>query len=741
MGDYFFGKNNIEQLCIQLENKLPIKKTVESRRSCRRFLEEQMRVVYDKYGNKRPEKMPIPVFINKLNEKSLGECIKAYEERSGKKINLQKKPSNQGQPQQRKGRTEFSAMTESSDNTASFASLKQGNGFFISATGEMGGENEWSRGSMQNNNRDYSRGENDPELEQRMMERQMEYGRRGGFGNERPPEINFALDGGDSRHTNMRKEMQDMQNQTIEGFGSMEGGFGGSSFTNNMGGMFGTGMTGSTMIMDNGMNNMNNMNGMNNMSGINSMSGMNSMNGMNSMSGMNNNLNMKMSQLMNERGMQSNKMNPMMQNNMMQNNMMQNNMMQNPMMQNQMMNNPMMQNNMMNNQNNMFGNSLNFRQGGDTSVSVMNTTNDSLSGKGLPNDIQNMNSTQIQRLINSMKIETNNLNPQVLQKMDSRQIEEMIEQMKSNIIGTSSSIEKGKENIKKMDKQELFEKIKNLRKIASDKQKKINNAKNKISSNQNLDDSSDESAIIEISEDESEEKPVKKMIKDKKPAELVNKNQIILIKSDQYAEPEFFNDYMVELGKTFKNVKCIEIQNCNFPKLEKEIEITDDNSDFTFSVNNDEQSVQLEHGIFTIKEIINTIQEVLNDADINLKLSIVNNKINIEHTENEEFILINNSNSILRELGFREDTYDNETKYTAEDEINNINKIYMFIDNISSDEPIGIIDLNKQKSIKKEFKKPINELKEIIVKFKLSKDDDELVDFYKKPHQFNLKIN
>ena len=65
----------------------------------------------------------------------------------------------------------------------------------------------------------------------------------------------------------------------------------------------------------------------------------------------------------------------------------------------------------------------------------------------------------------------------------------------------------------------------------------------------------------------------------------------------------------------------------------------------------------------------------------------------------------------------------------------------MFIENISSNEPIGLIDLNKPKSVKKEFKKPINELKEIIVKFKASKEDDELVDFYKKPHQFNLKIN
>jgi len=390
----------------------------------------------------------------------------------------------------------------------------------------------------------------------------------------------------------------------------------------------------------------------------------------------------------------------------------------------------------MNNQNNMFGNGLNFRQGGDTNVSVMN--NESLSGKGLPNDIQNMNSSEIQRLINSMKIETTNLNPQVLQKMSSSQLEDMISHMKNNITGSTSE----KSNNKKMDKQELFEKIKSLRKISAEKQKKLNSAKERISANQELIDSSDESAIIEISDEESEEKPQKKpVLKDKKINNLSNKNQIILIKSDQYAEPEFFNDYMVELDKTFTNVKCIEIQNYNFPKLEKEIEITDDNSDFTFSVNDDEQSVQLENGIFTVKEIINTIQDVLDEADINLKLSIINNKITIKHQENEEFNLINNNGSILRELGFTEDVYENDSSYTSENEIKNINKIYMFIDNISSNEPIGLIDLNKPKSIKKEFKKPISELKAIIVKFKVSKDDDELVDFYKKPHQFNLKIN
>ena len=89
------------------------------------------------------------------------------------------------------------------------------------------------------------------------------------------------------------------------------------------------------------------------------------------------------------------------------------------------------------------------------------------------------------------------------------------------------------------------------------------NAKNKISSNQNLVDSSDESAIIEISDNESEEKPQKKINKTintskiKNTSKLINKNQIISIKSDQYAEPEFFNDYMIEFEREYGNTKII----------------------------------------------------------------------------------------------------------------------------------------------------------------------------------------
>jgi hypothetical protein len=401
---------------------------------------------------------------------------------------------------------------------------------------------------------------------------------------------------------------------------------------------------------------------------------------------------------------------------------------------------------MMQNQN-IFGNNQNFKQGGDTNVSIMNTHAETLLGKGLSNNINNMNSSQIQRLINSMKIETKNVNPQTLQKMHSSQIEEMIEQMKKNI-NINNNIPK--EENKKIDKQELFEKIKNLRKIAAEKQKKINNVKNKIST-QNLNDSSDESAIIEISNDSDEsdnsertneltKNELSKKISKKTISKKVDDtNNIILIKSEQYAEPEFFNDYLIELDKTYKNVKCIEIPNYTFPKLEKEIEITNDNSEFTFSIDNDEQSIELEHGVFSVDKIITTIQDVLDNAEIDLKLNINNNTINIEHTQNEEFILLNNNNSILRELGFTKDIYENETNYTADNQII-IDKIYMFIDNISSTEPIGLIDLKKTKIIKKEFKTPINELKEIIVKFKLNKDYDELVNFYNKPHQFNLKI-
>ena len=793
MDGYFFIKKNVDQLSIELENKLPIKKTPESRQTCRKFLEEQMRVVYEKYGNKRPKNMPIPIFIEKLNNKSISECIRAYEERSGKKI----KNTGMKQPISTPTRRKETGFSGTMDNIggggSDFAPIVNGQGEFISATGDMG-----QKMTFNNGNEQYAstrgRGASQEEIDKVFLERQQEYAtRRGGgmFGNGRPPEINFALDGGDTRNTNLRKDANDMS-QSLEGFGNLDmNSFGGSNFMgNNAGGMFGTGMMGTSMVTENNMGQMNNSNHMNqsNSMNMNQMNPINmnqmNMNPMNmnqmNMNQMNMNsmnmipthgidLNAKVHQIMNERDKldvtsPSNSrghFNPMISPNTINNNMnnmnnnmnnmnninnMNNNM--NNMNNMNYMNNNM--NNMNNNMNNMIGNNLNFRQGGDNTTMSMSSNmppnipaNMMALGAGLPTTIQNMNSSQIQNLINSIKTDSQTFNPQVLQKMNAKDMELMIEQMKKNILGLSEK-ENVKTNEKDVDKKEILKKILELKKMQIKKQNALNETINKDKSSkkrkQKYDSESDKSEIIQESENDDTESSKSEKQVNKKNNKKTN-NKTIIIKSDKYAEPEYYNDYMVQLDKPYKNIKCIELIDYKFPNMSQDIEITNDNNEFTFIFDNDEQSVQLDTGIYNIKNVINTIQEVLDDAEIHLQLKINNNKIIIQHTEKENFGLKNDEHSILRELGFTNETYEDNYKYVGEDEIKNITKMYMFIENISEKDPIGLIDLEKSVTpIKKQFKKPINELKEMIIKFKINKDDDDLVDFNKQPHELNFKL-
>jgi hypothetical protein len=79
------SQENVDRLTNQLGKSLNIKNTPESKRACRKFVETQMKSVFDKYSDKKPKKMPIPEFLYKLNQKSLDDCVKLYEVKTGKK--------------------------------------------------------------------------------------------------------------------------------------------------------------------------------------------------------------------------------------------------------------------------------------------------------------------------------------------------------------------------------------------------------------------------------------------------------------------------------------------------------------------------------------------------------------------------------------------------------------------------------------------------------------------------------
>jgi hypothetical protein len=218
-------------------------------------------------------------------------------------------------------------------------------------------------------------------------------------------------------------------------------------------------------------------------------------------------------------------------------------------------------------------------------------------------------------------------------------------------------------------------------------------------------------------------------------------NNSIEINAQDYAEPEFYNDYYVELPKTYTNIKSIELTNLEFP--EASYELKQEENQFKFKLNDEEQCFELEPGDYKLDEIIESIQNGFNELENNLKISLdeENNKTTIENTENKDFELINDG--IVKLLGYTKEKYINKSLYVSETSCKIYPCTYIYIDTISRDSPIGKISLlNPPKNIKKKFNEPIKELKDLIIKFKTrNTKKDELFDFRNKPHKMKILCN
>ena len=89
-------------------------------------------------------------------------------------------------------------------------------------------------------------------------------------------------------------------------------------------------------------------------------------------------------------------------------------------------------------------------------------------------------------------------------------------------------------------------------------------------------------------------------------------------------------------------------------------------------------------------------------------------------------------------MGFTRKSYNGLSRYVSERPIDT--RVYMYIDTISKTDPICEIYLLKIPSkIHKIFTKPIEELRELIIKFKNSRTEaDDFYDFKNEPHRMTF---
>ena len=235
MENYLFSKRNVDNQCLQLMRTVKMQNTPKNLQLCRSLITQRMKMVYDKYGSKRPQNMPQKDFAGKLCKKVVSDCT----------IGLRKMQS------QRANNTEFSGL--SADAPSGYAPVQTGNGGFISATGEMGGRMEF-RGERGNNTL-----QNKPppeDLEAAMAMRMSGYDQRGGMmGNHGgpPQNIDFSLDDETTRRHRPDNQQRNggnmmdngnigMNNQDMSQFFSGFEGFNGGNLDENYGGIDSSGM-------------------------------------------------------------------------------------------------------------------------------------------------------------------------------------------------------------------------------------------------------------------------------------------------------------------------------------------------------------------------------------------------------------------------------------------------------------------------------------------------------------------
>jgi hypothetical protein len=317
-----------------------------------------------------------------------------------------------------------------------------------------------------------------------------------------------------------------------------------------------------------------------------------------------------------------------------------------------------------------------------------------------------------------------------IQSMSSKDIDKIINKMKNNVmVGAEEIAHKGSENIEKSDKKKLLSLLK--------KAKELHKPNNKF-------ESSDEEYV-------KPKKNAKKSVKfidnnnnsdDSKQILKTKKSKIISINAEEYTDPEYFNDYMVDLPENLKNIIGIEVLDYSFPKELCHInDINNNNNKLVILVNQEEKVIELEDGQYSIDEITDGLQAAFDTEEMNISIDIDDNEHIVLSSMENEFSFKNDS--LGKVLGFTEEEYSGEKVYISENKHTLVSKIYLYIDNISNNEPFGIIDLKSRKvtPLSKKFNKPISEIKEMILKFKrrLTTEDD-LIDFYNKPHKMTFKF-
>ena len=711
--NHLYSDRNLTKLTEKLASLVDdFANTEEAKNYCKLWLKKKMKSTLDSSrGDMRGDKRDV---IKKINTNCLRTALEEYKRRSKQNISQVKinreteiygKRRNklEERPQVRQSNKDKDSLGTVADvgNFASFAPIEKNTGEYIRADGSMG--DRMFFGNMNDQLQFGDKKSIASEIERRMLMRRGDYdgigdnnggnmmGMEGMMGNmsgnmmgmdgnmmnmgmmgynpnimgnnRKPPEINFSLDGSDTRGMGgqARNNMgMGMGNIAVEGFNGNIGGNGDfSSFGNfDMGNM--------NMNMNMNMNNMGGTNNMNNNMNMNM--NMNNMGGNNNMA--NNNysdgLTSRLSVMQQERNYDSVKHIPSF-----------------------VSRRQPMQINQHNNQHNNRSNGL------DAQVLLQ------------------MSSSDIDKQIKQNK-------PTIVPSRDRRDKQDSEDE-------DDDRREESKEDRRERLLQMIYKLKKDNNNKSTGLKKAVSTAIKKQKNKQNSDTETEQSETSEEVHVKKSKKKVRFVEKEDSSVSseevIVKKSKVNIDISPSEEDKEYYNDYMIDLkerdNKVYTKVSNIRMSIDNFNIST----INDMSNIIEFTVDGQTKRIELEDGDYELDDLISGINDNLEELQIKCFLN-KNKLIVFKHKDNFEIDCKNKK--LGRMLGFTQNKYMDDNEYVAET-INSfsIDKIYIYIPNIDK-KPFATVDRENNVELLYKSSKVLNKLDSIIVRCKDINDDSEI---------------
>lgn len=346
-------------------------------------------------------------------------------------------------------------------------------------------------------------------------------------------------------------------------------------------------------------------------------------------------------------------------------------------------------------------------------------------------------------------------------EMESKSNDSSTSSAESSNIKLNSSNSKSKSKSQSQSKQEhQFKRIHNqTNKIKQNEESKQDKQYKKYKNNlqerreYNSHNESDDDTDVKVKKRNTSDKKISvthnNNVKNNSPKNHIKRK--ITIRSDEWTEPQFYNNYRIDLDKPLYNIQQIKISgSSDFPLLKPEVD--DAHNTFCIIYKNEEIPIELEaRDDYTLTDIIHETNDGLDDENIPIRLKVdKKGYISVENTKGEKFELDLSEKSIGPYLGFQEQSYKGHNKYTSECPHMFLEQSYfMFIKEISPDKaiceitPTGEviqlikdIDTNNNVKIRSASSRVI---KCFTIQYRYENDiKSNLIEFYEEPHEITF---